>query len=106
MSVLVTMRVKVYGFEGTKLAAQKYVEKMKKAGCHWLRIYRSDSNPNTVLWLMEWESREAFESLGNAVEDDINSMVSPVGAWEEVVWQFSDAVAIEEEWHVPTPSAP
>lgn len=96
MPILVTMRMKVYDFSGTKRAAAKYTEKMKKAGCHWLRIYRSDSNPNYILWLMEWESREAFESLGNVVEDDINEIVNPVNGWEEVVWQFSDAVALEE----------
>ena len=95
MSVLVTMRVKVYDFGGTKRAAAKYAEKMKEAGCHWLRIYRSDTNPNFVLWLMEWESREAFESLGTVAEEDINSLVNPVGNWEDVVWEFSDAVALD-----------
>ena len=96
MPVLVTMRVKVYDFGGTKRAAAKYAEKMKTLGCHWLRIYRSESNPNYILWLMEWESREAFESLGSVVEEDINALVNPVGNWEEVIWDFSDAVALEE----------
>jgi len=96
MAVLVTMRVKVYDFGGTKRAAAKYAEKMKALGCHWLRIYRSENNPNYILWLMEWESREAFESLGSVVEEDINSLVNPVGNWEEVIWDFSDAVALEE----------
>ena len=95
MSVLVTMRVKVYDFSGTKRAAAKYAEKMKEAGCHWLRIYRSDTNPNFVLWLMEWESREAFESLGSIAEEDINALVNPVGNWEDVVWDFSDAVSLQ-----------
>lgn len=95
MSILVTMRVKVYDFEGTKRAAKKYAEEMKKAGCQRLKIYRSTENPNYVLWLTEWKDREAFEMLGVDVEEDINSLVNPVGAWDQVVWQLSDVVELE-----------
>jgi len=95
MSILVTMRVKVYDFEGTKRAAKKYAQKMKKAGCQRLKIYRNAENPNYVLWLTEWESRESFESLGNEVEEDIASLVNPVGALDQVIWQLSDVVELE-----------
>ena len=95
MSILITKRVKVRDFEGTKKAAAKYAQKLKKAGCLTFKIYRSDDDPNFLLWLMEWESRAAFEALGNEVEFDINSMVGPVGAWNEVIWDLSDAVTLE-----------
>jgi quinol monooxygenase YgiN len=95
MSILVTMRVKVYDFAGTKRAATKYAQRMKKAGCKRLKIYRSAENPNFVLWLTEWEDREAFESLGSEVEEDINALVNPVGAWDQVVWQLADVVELD-----------
>jgi quinol monooxygenase YgiN len=95
MSILITMRVKVRDFEGTKKAAEKYTQKLRKAGCLKLKIYRSDDEPNFVLWLMEWESRAAFEALGNDVGADINAMVTPTGAWNDVIWNLSDAVTLE-----------
>jgi quinol monooxygenase YgiN len=95
MSILITKCVKAHDFEGTKKAAAKYAQKLKKAGCLTLKIYRSDDDPNFLLWLMEWESRAAFEALGNEVEFDINSMVGPVGDWNEVIWDLSDAVTLE-----------
>ena len=53
MSVLVTMRVRVNDFEGVKAAQSKYADAMKRAGCHWAKIYRAEKDPNDVLWLME-----------------------------------------------------
>ena len=42
MSVVVTMRVKVHDFDGTKQAVAKYGDAMLKAGCHWLKVYQRD----------------------------------------------------------------
>jgi quinol monooxygenase YgiN len=50
MSVLITMRVKVHDFEGTKKAAQMFVKSAKKAGCRWAKVYRPEKDPNDVLW--------------------------------------------------------
>ena len=44
MSVLVTMRVKVHDFEGTKQAVAKYGETMMKTGCHWYKVYQRDGD--------------------------------------------------------------
>ena len=95
MSVLVTMRVKVNDFAGTKAAAAKYADAMKRAGCHWLKIYRAEKDPNDVLWLMEWESHEAFNSAGDDTGEDVNALVQPVGEWDDVVWQLSDAIELK-----------
>ncbi len=95
MSVLVTMRVKVHDFEGTKQAAAKYAQAMKKAGCHWFKIYRAEKDPNNVLWLMEWESHSAFNAVGDETGEAVNTLVDPASDWDDVVWQLSDAVVLE-----------
>src|SRR5215216_8084067 len=51
MSVLVTMRVNVHDFEGTKQAVAKYGDAMLKAGCHWFKVYQRDGDDKEVLWL-------------------------------------------------------
>ena len=94
MSVLITMRVVVTDFEGTKKAAEMFVKNAKKAGCHSARIYRSEKNPNDVLWLMEWESHEAFNKSGDESGEEFNALVKPAGEWEDAVWHLSDAVGI------------
>jgi quinol monooxygenase YgiN len=95
MSVLVTMRVKVKDFNGTKAAAAKYADSMKRAGCHWAKVYRAEKDPNDVLWLMEWESHDAFNAAGEDTGEDFNALVQPAGDWDDVVWHLSDAVEIK-----------
>ena len=94
MSVLITMRVKVNDFEGTKKAAVLFVKNTKKAGCHSAKVYKSENDPNDVLWVMEWESHEAFNKSGDENGDEFNSLVQPAGEWEDVVWHLSDAASI------------
>ncbi len=95
MSILVTMRVKVKDFEGVRKAVAKHNAHMKAAGCHWSKVYRAEKDPNDVLFLMEWESHAAFEKSGDSgVADDFNALVDPLGDWEDVVWQLSDAEQI------------
>jgi quinol monooxygenase YgiN len=91
MSVLITMRAKVHDFEGTKKAAEMFAKTAGKAGCHWAKVYRSEKDPNDILWLMEWESHEAFNKSGDESGDEFNALVDPVGEWEDVVWHLSDA---------------
>ncbi|HLF27555.1 MAG TPA: antibiotic biosynthesis monooxygenase [Anaerolineae bacterium] len=95
MSVLVTMRVKVHDFEGTKAAVAKYGAAMKRAGCHWAKVYRAEKDPNDVLWLMEWESHAAFDASGDEHGDAVNALVQPAGEWDDVVWHLSDAAEIK-----------
>ncbi len=94
MSVLVTMRVKVNDFEGVRKAAAKYRDRMQAAGCHWSKIYRAEKDPNDVLFLMEWESHEAFNASGEDTGDDFNALVQPAGEWDDVVWHLSDAAQV------------
>ena len=95
MSVLITMRVKVHDFEGTKKAAEMFAKSAKKDGCLWAKVYRSEKDPNDVLWLMEWESHAAFEKSGEETGEQFNELVNPAGEWDDVVWHLSDAVSIE-----------
>jgi quinol monooxygenase YgiN len=95
MSVLVTMRVKVMDFEGVKAAMAKYAGDMKRQGCHWAKVYRAEKDPNEVLFLMEWESHDAFNASGEDSGDDFNALVQPVSEWEDVVWHLSDAARVE-----------
>ena len=94
MAVLITMRVKVHDFEGTRKAAVMFAKSAKEAGCHWAKVYRSEQDPNDVLWLMEWESHEAFNKSGDEIGDAFNSLVNPAGDWEDIVWHLSDASTI------------
>jgi hypothetical protein len=87
MSVLVTMRVKVYDFEGTQQAAARYGDAMRKAGCHWFKVYRRDDRE--VLWLMEFDSHEAFEKSGSEIGEDFVSLIDPASEWDDAVWKVS-----------------
>lgn len=89
MSVLVTMRVKVHDFAGTKQAADKYGEAMRKAGCHWYKVYQRDGDEKEVLWLMEFDSHEAFEKSGSEIGDEFVSLIDPASDWDDAVWKMS-----------------
>jgi len=95
MSVLITMRVKVHDFEGTRKAAAMFAKSAKEAGCRWAKVYRSEKDPNEILWLMEWESHEAFNKSGDETGEEFNSLVDPAGEWDDVAWHLSDAPTIE-----------
>jgi hypothetical protein len=89
MSVLVTMRVKVHDFEGTKQAVEKYGDAMLKAGAHRFKVYQRDGDDKEVLWLMEFDSHEAFEKSGSDFEEDFVSLINPASDWDDAVWKLS-----------------
>jgi quinol monooxygenase YgiN len=89
MSVLVTMRVKVNDFEGTRKAIAKYGPIIKESGCLWYKVYQRDNNPKEVLWLLEFENHEAYEKTGAKFEDDFVEMVQPIGYWDDAVWMIA-----------------
>jgi len=89
MPVLVTMRVKVHDFEGTKQAVQKYGAAMQNAGCHWYKVYQRDGDEKEVLWLMEFNSHEDFENSGKDLEEDFVSLINPASDWDDAVWKLS-----------------
>jgi len=89
MSVLVTMRVKVHDFGGTEQAVAKYGDAMLKAGCHWLKVYQRDGDDKEVLWLMEFDSHEAFEKSGSDFEEDFVSLINPTSDWDDAVWKLT-----------------
>lgn len=95
MSVLVTMRVKVHNFEGVKAVAAKHADSLKRAGCHWNRIYRAEKDPNDILFLMEWDSHDAFNAYGDESGEDFNALIQPASEWDDVVWHLSDAVEVK-----------
>lgn len=89
MSVLVTMRVKVHDFEGTQQAVSKYGDAIRKAGCHWFKVYQRDGDEKEVLWLMEFDNHEAFEKSGSEVGEDFVSLIHPASDWDDAVWKMS-----------------
>ena len=95
MPVLVTMRVKVDDFSGVKAAMAKYAQAMKRSGCHWAKVYRAEKDPKDILFLMEWESHEAFNASGDESGDDFNALIQPASEWDDVVWHLSDAVEVK-----------
>ena len=89
MSVLVTMRVKVHDFEGTRQAVSKYGKALRKAGCHWFKVHQRDGDDKEVLWLMEFDSHEAFEKSGSAFEEDFVTLINPASEWDDSVWKLA-----------------
>jgi len=89
MSVLVTMRVKVHDFEGTKQAVEKYGNAMLKSGAHWFKVYQRDGDDKEVLWLMEFDSHEAFEKSGGDFEEEFVALINPASDWDDAVWKMS-----------------
>jgi len=89
MSVLVTMRVKVHDFEWTRQAVAKFGGTMLKAGCHWYKVYQRDGDEKEVLWLMEFDSHEAFEKSGAEFEKEFVALIDPASDWDDAVWQLS-----------------
>jgi quinol monooxygenase YgiN len=89
------MCVKVDNFEGTRQAAEMFTKTAKEAGCHWVKVHRAEKDPSEVLWLMEWESHDAFDKSGDESGEKFNQLVNPAGDWKDVVWHLSDAASIE-----------
>ena len=89
MSVLATMRVKVHDFGGTQQAVAKYGSVMLNSGCRWYKVYQRDGDDKEVLWLMEFDSHEAFENMGKEFEDDFVSLINPASDWDDAVWKLS-----------------
>jgi len=89
MSVLVTMRVKVHDFEGTKQAVANYGDALQKAGCHWFKVYQRDGDDKEVLWLMEFDTHEAFHNSGTELGDGFVSLIDPASDWDDAVWNLS-----------------
>ena len=42
-----------------------------------------------VLWLMGFDSHEAFEKSGGEMEEDFVSLINPAGDWDDAVWTLS-----------------
>ena len=89
MSVLVSMRFRVRSFHGMEEAIAKYGESIKRSGCNWYRVYRRDLDPQEVLWLMEFESHEAFERSSSGFGADFVDLISPLGEWDDAVWEIA-----------------
>ena len=89
MSVLVTMRVKVHDFEGTRQAVARYGDAMLKARCHWFKVYQRDGDKKEVLWLMEFDSHAAFEESGLEIGEEFVSIINPASDWDDAVWNLS-----------------
>lgn len=89
MSVLATMRVKVHDFAGTQQAVAKYGAAMLKNGCHGYRVYQRDGDEKEVLWLMEFDSHAAFETMGKDFEEDFVALINPASDWDDAVWKLA-----------------
>ena len=89
MSVPVTRRVKVHDFEGTEHAVAKYGDAMLKAGCHSFKVYQRDGDDREVLWLVEFDSHEAFEKSGGDFEEDFVALIDPASDWDDAVRKLS-----------------
>ncbi len=68
----------------------------ERTGRHLAKVYRTEKAPNDALWLMEWESHDAFNKSGDETGEEFNGLINPAGDWEDLVSISSDAPAFEE----------
>src|SRR5260221_647474 len=68
----------------------KYLESLGyKVIRFWYNVYQRDGDEKEVLWLMEFDSHEAFEKSGGDMEEDFVSLINPASDWDDAVWKLS-----------------
>lgn len=68
------------------------IEKARVAGLLSLKVYRSEADPNDVLFVSEWRSQEDLHKFGDENGDQFNEVagVKPEN-WEDIAWNLSYA---------------
>ena len=96
--ILFTMRIKTARWENLKRANDEVfgelLDRAREAGLLSSKVYRSEEDPNDVLFVSEWRSHEDMHKFGDEYGDRFNEVagVKPED-WEDVSWRLSDARA-------------
>jgi hypothetical protein len=87
--VLVQFRVHAPDVEKFKAAAVKFAPVMEELGGRNHRAYVSESDPNEVTTLSEWESHDAMMAATDRFGDDFNREAGTEGLeWETRIWHL------------------
>jgi heme-degrading monooxygenase HmoA len=68
------------------------IDKARAAGLLSSKVYRSEADPDDVLFVSEWRSHEDLHKFGEENGDRFNEVagVKPED-WEDLAWGLSDA---------------
>ena len=97
--ILFTMRIKSANWDRLKQANDEVfgalIDEAREAGLISSKVYRSETDPNDVLFVSEWRSHEALHEFGDKHGDRFNEMAGVTGEdWEDVAWRLSDAKSL------------
>lgn len=93
MSVLVSMRVKVKDWGAFRDASNWAADKGLPPGCHSIKVYRDESDPNLVLVLQEWDSHDDFHKASDEIGPEFQKRAKTEGLeWITFVWKLADGV--------------
>jgi hypothetical protein len=87
MSVLVQYRVRVPDVDRFVATSKKFEPMMAELGARNQRIYRSESDPNEMTSLSEWDSHDQMHEASEKYGDQFNSEAGTEGIeWETRIW--------------------
>jgi hypothetical protein len=87
MTVLVQMRVTVTDVERFLATSKRFEPLMEEMGARNQRIYASESHPNEVTSLSEWDSHDQMHEASEKYGDQFNSEAGTEGLdWETRIW--------------------
>jgi quinol monooxygenase YgiN len=91
MSVLIQMTVKVPDVAKVKSAYEWFASLGKPKGHISSRVFRLEGDTNTLCFLDEWESHDAFHASSEEVGEEFNRRAGTEGLdWVTSVWAPSD----------------
>jgi quinol monooxygenase YgiN len=91
MTVLVQMRVTAPDVDRIVAAHRKYAPLFADMGAKGHRIFQSESNPNEVTFMADWDSHDAMHAASERYGDDFNKEAGTEGLeWETRVWREFD----------------
>lgn len=91
MALLLTMQVGPVDWERFKPALE-WLYAQDAPGWTSSKVYRSEKDPSMVLFIDEWESREAMHAFVQRVDSEFH-MRAGTGdlAWRDGTWTLADA---------------
>jgi quinol monooxygenase YgiN len=91
MSVLVQMRVTAPDVDQFVAAHKKFSPLFAEMGAKDRRLFRSESDPNEVTLMADWESHDAMHAASEKYGDDFNKEAGTEGLeWETRIWHQLD----------------
>jgi quinol monooxygenase YgiN len=91
MPVLVQMRVTVPDVDRFVAAHKKFSSLFAEMGAKNHRVFQSESDPNEVTLMADWESHDAMHAASEKYGDGFNKEAGTEGLeWETRIWRQLD----------------